>query len=94
MAVMLREELEKILLNFTETLVPEKVSDDAFEDALQEALDATESLLLSDRINPDWLINEYEVVKDTNPDISTEDLLTMLAEAINEKLKSRDIDIL
>ena len=94
MSVLLREELERILIDFVETLGLDKVSEDAFEDALQDALDATESLLLSDRISPDWLMTEYEVAKDTTPDISTEDLMTMLAESINEKLKDKDIDIL
>ena len=94
MAVLLREEIERILINFAETLGIDKVSEDVFEDALQEALDATESLLLSDRISPDWLMTEYEVAKDTDPDISIEDLLERLAESVNEKLKSRDIDIL
>jgi len=90
MEVQLREKLEEILLTFTETLEPEKVSDEVFEDALQEALDAAEALFKSDRISPDWLITEYEVMKDTDPDISTEDLLTRLTESINEKLKSRE----
>ena len=90
MEALLREQLEEILLNLAETLEPGKVSDEAFEDALQGALDAIEALLMSDRISPDWLMSEYEVVKDTDPGISTEDLLEKLAEAVNEKLKSRE----
>lgn len=90
MEVMLREKFEEILLKLAETLEPGKVSDDAFEDALQDALDEIEALLMPDHISPDWLMTEYEVMKDTDPGISTEDLLTRLAEAINEKLKSRE----
>ena len=90
MEVELREKLEEILLNFADALEPEKATDEVIEDALQEALDAMEVVLMPDFISSDWLITEYEVVKDTHPDISIEDILKRLAESINEKLKSRE----
>lgn len=87
MDVTVRESLENILLTFADTFSGNKPSDDDVDTAVQDALDAMEGLFRSGPISADWLTAEYEVLHDTNPSLSNEDLIKKLSAAVNEKLR-------
>ncbi|MBZ0158458.1 MAG: hypothetical protein K8I29_19850 [Alphaproteobacteria bacterium] len=87
MDAMMREQLEDVLLRFAEVFSEYKIPEDAFETALHDALDAIDALLRSGPVTAEWLTDEYEVIRDSNPALSTEEIMKRLAAAINEKLR-------
>lgn len=87
MDIILREQLESILLNFSDSLADEEV----FENALHEALDALERLFIAGPVSTDLLLDEYELIQDTAPSLPLEETMQRLAEAINERLRGEQL---
>jgi hypothetical protein len=88
MDVTVRESLENILLAFTDVFTGQKKpSENEVDSAIQDALDAMEALFRAGPISADWLTTEYEVLRDSNPGLTTEDLMRILTSAVNEKMR-------
>ena len=84
-----RERMEEILLKFSEVF-PGEVPEDAFDSALHESLDSLEALFRVGPVSPEWLIDEYEVIRDADPSLSNEETMRRLAAYINERLQDEE----